>query len=64
MPVIIQQPRHADVLYEFLASDKIIPLMDGVIRVFDRYGERKSRAKARLKFLLKDFGLDGFKNLL
>ncbi len=58
------QPRHADVLFEFLSSDKIIPLMDGVIRVFDRYGERKSRAKARMKFLLKDVGLDGFKKLL
>ncbi len=58
------QPRHADVLYDFLPSDKIVPLMDGVVRVFDRYGERKSRAKARLKFLLKDLGLDGFKSLL
>ena len=58
------QPRHADVLFEFLPSDKIIPLMDGVIRVFDRYGERKSRAKARMKFLLKDIGLDGFKKIL
>lgn len=58
------QPRHADVLYEFLASDKIIPLMETVVRVFDRYGERKSRAKARLKFLLKDVGLDGFIKLL
>ncbi|WP_149277253.1 HEPN domain-containing protein [Pareuzebyella sediminis] len=58
------QPRHADVLFEFLPSDRIIPLMDGVIRVFDRYGERKSRAKARMKFLIKDIGLDGFKELL
>lgn len=58
------QPRHADILFEFLPSDKIIPLMEGVIRVFDRYGERKSRAKARMKFLLKDLGLDGFKRLL
>jgi sulfite reductase (ferredoxin) len=58
------QPRHADVLFNFLTADKIIPLMDGVVRVFDRYGERKSRAKARLKFLLKDLGLDGFKKLL
>ncbi|MBT8239490.1 MAG: HEPN domain-containing protein, partial [Croceitalea sp.] len=58
------QPRHADELYNFLAADKIIPLMEGVIRVFDRYGERKSRAKARMKFLLKDMGLAGFKNLL
>ncbi|WP_343487617.1 HEPN domain-containing protein [Allomuricauda sp. d1] len=58
------QPRHADMLFEFLPSDKIIPLMEGVIRVFDRYGERKSRAKARMKFLLKDIGLEGFKKLL
>ncbi len=58
------QPRHADVLFDFLASDKIIPLMEGVIRVFDRYGERKSRAKARMKFLLKDVGIEGFKDLL
>jgi sulfite reductase (ferredoxin) len=58
------QPRHADVLFEFLPTDKIIPLMEGVVRVFDRYGERKSRAKARMKFLLKDIGLAGFKKLL
>ncbi len=58
------QPRHADVLYEFLETDQIVPLMETVIRVFDRFGERKSRAKARLKFLLKDLGLDGFKELL
>ena len=58
------QPRHAELLFEFLAADQIIPLMEGVVRVFDRYGERKSRAKARMKFLLKDIGLDGFKQLL
>lgn len=58
------QPRHADVLYDFLPTDKIIPVMEAVIRVFDRYGERKSRAKARMKFLLKDLGLDGFTELL
>jgi len=58
------QPRHASELYSFLPADKMVPLMEGVIRVFDRYGERKSRAKARMKFLLKDIGLDGFKELL
>lgn len=58
------QPRHAETLYEFLPSDKIIPVMEGVLRVFDRYGERKSRAKARMKFLLKDIGLDAFRDLI
>ncbi|TPN85909.1 HEPN domain-containing protein [Aquimarina algicola] len=58
------QPRHADELYSFLPSDKIIPLMEGVLRIFDRHGERKSRAKARMKFLLKDVGLEAFKELV
>ncbi len=58
------QPRHADVLFDFVETDKIIPIMEGVLRVFDRYGERKSRAKARMKFLLKDIGLEAFRALI
>ena len=58
------QPRHANTLYNFLPSDKIIPLMEGVLRVFDRHGERKSRSKARMKFLLKSIGLEAFKALI
>lgn len=58
------QPRHADVLYDFLETDKIIPVMEGVLRIFDRHGERKSRAKARMKFLVKDIGLDAFRELI
>jgi len=58
------QPRHADVLYDFLPADKIIPVMEGVLRVFDRHGERKSRAKARMKFLINAIGLEAFKDLV
>ncbi|GAL66155.1 HEPN domain-containing protein [Jejuia pallidilutea] len=58
------QPRHADVLYDFIETNKIIPVMEGVLRIFDRHGERKSRAKARMKFLIKDIGLEAFKALV
>jgi sulfite reductase (ferredoxin) len=58
------QPRHADVLYEFLPADEIIPLTEGVLRVFDRYGERAKRGKARMKFLIKDVGLEAFVQLI
>ena len=58
------QPRHADVLFEFLPTDKIIPLMEATVRVFDRHGERNRRARARMKFLLRDIGLGTFKELL
>ncbi|MDT0685059.1 HEPN domain-containing protein [Autumnicola psychrophila] len=58
------QPRHADVLYEFIEADKIISLIEGVLRVFDRYGERAKRMKARMKYLVKDFGKDAFMELV
>ncbi len=58
------QPRHADVFYEFLDADLLIPTIEGVLRVFDRYGERSKRAKARLKFLLKDLGVPAFVELV
>lgn len=58
------QPRHADELYSFLSADRIIPVMEGVLRIFDRHGERKSRSKARMKFLIKDIGLEAFKALV
>ncbi len=58
------QPHHAEVLYDFLAADQIIPMMNAVLRVFDRHGERKSRAKARMKFLMAKIGLDAFKELV
>ena len=58
------QPRHADVLYEFLAADEIIPLTESVLRIFDRHGERAKRGKARMKFLIKDLGLEAFVQLI
>ncbi|WP_229342314.1 HEPN domain-containing protein [Christiangramia sediminis] len=58
------QPRHADELYEFLPAEEIIPLIEGVLRVFDRHGERTKRLKARMKFLVKDIGKESFMELV
>jgi len=58
------QPRQADVLYDFLPANKIIPVTESILRVFDRYGERSRRQKARMKFLIKDIGLDSFVKLI
>lgn len=58
------QPREADVFYEFLEENLLIPTIEGVLRVFDRFGERTKRAKARLKFLVKEIGLEAFIQLV
>lgn len=50
----------APVAYEFLHEDLIIPFTEAAIRVFDRYGEREKRFKARMKFLVKALGRDLF----
>ena len=50
--------------YEFLEEDQIIPLTEAVLRVFDRYGERNRRMKARMKFLLNDIGLEKLMELV
>jgi sulfite reductase (ferredoxin) len=50
--------------YEFLEEDKIIPFAEAVLRVFDRYGERTRRMKARMKFLIEDIGAEKFMTLV
>ena len=58
------QPREADILYDFLDVNQLIPLIESVLRVFNHYGERTKRLKARMKFLVKSIGLEAFKNLI
>lgn len=58
------QPRVADIVHEFLPADEIIPFTEAVLRVFDRHGERTKRLKARIKFLIKDIGVEAFSALV
>ncbi|UKJ06400.1 nitrite reductase [Solitalea lacus] len=58
------QPYLAEVAYEFLPVNQIVPFSEAVLRVFDRYGERVKRHKARMKYLMQDVGLEGFLKLI
>lgn len=56
----------AHTIYEFLPANRIIPFKEAALRVFDRYGEREKRLKARMKFLLdpkRGIGLEKFLEL-
>ncbi|HEY3402223.1 MAG TPA: nitrite reductase [Ohtaekwangia sp.] len=57
-------PTLALTAYEFLEEDQIIPFTEAVLRVFDRYGERTRRMKARFKFLMEDLGLEKIMELV
>ena len=42
----------------------LLPLAQAVSRVFARLGEKQSRARARIKFLVQKLGIDEFKKLV
>jgi sulfite reductase (ferredoxin) len=58
------QPFLAQTAFEFLPENKLIPFIEATLRVFDRHGERQSRHKARLKFLINKIGLAEFLRLV
>ena len=58
------QPFLAITTHEFLEEDLLIPYIESVLRVFDRHGERASRHKARIKFLIQKIGIDAFNELV
>jgi sulfite reductase (ferredoxin) len=58
------QPFLAITTHEFLEEDLLIPYIESVLRAFDRYGERASRHKARIKFLIQKIGIDAFNELV
>lgn len=58
------QPHLAIATHEFLEANLLIPYLEAVLRVFDRHGERNSRHKARIKFLIQKIGIDAFNELV
>ncbi len=57
-------PHEAKLFDEFVPEDEILPLAQAIARVFARMGEKKNRARARIKFLLAKLGMDEFRRLV
>jgi sulfite reductase (ferredoxin) len=58
------QPHLAVCTHEFLEEDLLLPYIEAILRVFDRHGERNSRHKARMKFLIQKIGIEAFNELV
>ncbi|MCH9002901.1 MAG: nitrite/sulfite reductase, partial [Planctomycetes bacterium] len=54
-------PHQAKLFDEFLPMEEMLPVAQAISRVFARYGEKKNRSRARLKFLVRKWGIDKFK---
>ncbi len=57
-------PHQAKLYSEFVPADQMLPLAQAISRVFGKLGEKKNRAKARMKFLIVKQGIDEFKRLV
>jgi sulfite reductase (ferredoxin) len=56
---------HLAYLYtDFLPADELFNFAAAALRLFDRYGERKARMKARMKFLVESLGWEAFRTAL
>jgi sulfite reductase (ferredoxin) len=55
------QPKLAQCAYEFIPTNEVIPFIEVCVRLFDRFGERANRSKARLKYLVAEWGMEGLK---
>ena len=57
-------PRLAERLGAFVAERDVPDVWAGVISLFRDYGYRRLRSKARMKFLLADWGVEKFRQIL
>ncbi|NHI17859.1 nitrite/sulfite reductase [Microbacterium excoecariae] len=57
-------PRLGERLGAWAAPDQVADVWHGVVRIFRDYGYRRLRNKARLKFLLADWGVTKFREVL
>jgi len=56
-------PRRPYLLEEWIPPSDLLPTCEAVIRVFSRFGNRKNRSTARIKFLLEKIGFEPFYRL-
>ena len=57
-------PYQAKLFESFLPPQELLPLAQAIARVFAKYGEKKNRSRARIKFLVQDLGVEKFKELV
>ena len=54
-------PHQAKLFDEFLPPEEMLPMTQAISRVFGKHGEKKMRSRARIKFLIKNWGIEKFK---
>jgi sulfite reductase beta subunit-like hemoprotein/TusA-related sulfurtransferase len=54
------KPHEAIVVEPFVEEKDLLPVVEAIVVLHNRYSDRTKRAKSRIKFLVDRFGADGF----
>ncbi len=54
-------PEDAHLLYDFLPSDELIPVIEALLAVFNKHGNRQNKMRARMKYVVRKLGWDGYR---
>src|SRR5579872_670274 len=57
-------PFSAQLIEDFTPEELLIPTAEAVVRIFDRHGNRKDKARARIKFVLKEWGIEKMREVI
>src|SRR5256712_8387308 len=57
-------PYQAKLFDSFVPPEELLPLAQAIARVFAKHGEKKKRNRARIKFLIQDWGIEKFKEVV
>jgi sulfite reductase (NADPH) hemoprotein beta-component len=54
-------PMVAPLIRDFVPEDEIVPYLEACLRVYNRYGRRDNKYKARIKILVHELGVEEYK---
>ncbi|HEY1372122.1 MAG TPA: nitrite/sulfite reductase, partial [Candidatus Binatia bacterium] len=57
-------PYKAQLFDDFLPEEELLPTAQAIARVFARLGEKRNRARARIKFLIANLGIEKFRQMV
>jgi sulfite reductase (ferredoxin) len=57
-------PYQAKLFDEFLPAEEILPIAQAIALIFARHGEKKTRSRARMKFLVNQWGIEKFQEMV
>jgi sulfite reductase (ferredoxin) len=56
-------PHAAKPLMDFIPADNLLRMCEAIVSIFDKYGDKRNRNKARFKFVVDKLGMDKIKEL-